>query len=125
MEEKDYAEISRKSAMQIGRVETTFSRYLMSDINWNDRLIGIKGARGVGKTTLLLQHIRRSFQSLDSVLYVSMDSLWFETHSLQDLVEYHYTHGGTHIFMDEIHYLPHWQTVHRLYRLVHAADCCP
>lgn len=111
MEEKDYAEISRKSAMQIGRVETTFSRYLMSDINWNDRLIGIKGARGVGKTTLLLQHIRRSFQSLDSVLYVSMDSLWFETHSLQDLVEYHYTHGGTHIFMDEIHYLPHWQTV--------------
>ncbi len=111
MDEKDYAEIARKSAMQIGRVNTAYSRYLMSDIDWNDRLIGIKGARGVGKTTLLLQHIRQSFASLDSVLYVSMDNLWFETHSLQDLAEYHYTHGGTHIFMDEIHYLPHWQTV--------------
>lgn len=111
MEEKDYAEIARKSAMQIGHVNLTFSRYLLSGIDWNDRLIGIKGARGVGKTTLLLQHIRQSFDSFDAVLYVSMDNMWFETHSLTDLVEYHYTHGGTHVFLDEIHYLPYWQTI--------------
>lgn len=75
-------------------------------------MIGIKGARGVGKTTLMLQHIKQNFsQCPDCALYISLDNLWFTTHSLDDLVEYHYTHGGTHLFLDEVHRFPQWQTI--------------
>ena len=67
-----------------------FKRYLYGRINWNVRLIGIKGARGVGKTTLLLQHIKETFSALDEVLYVSLDNMWFNNHSLEELVEFLY-----------------------------------
>ena len=67
-----------------------FKRYLYGRINWNVRLIGIKGARGVGKTTLLLQHIKETFSTLDEVLYVSLDNMWFNNHSLEELVEFLY-----------------------------------
>ena len=83
-------------------------RYLYNLVDWNERLIGIKGARGVGKTTLLLQHIRRAFPDRKQALYVSLDQLWFTRHSLSELAEYHYTHGGTHLFLDEVHRYPGW-----------------
>lgn len=91
----------------------SFFRYLYSQIDWNDTLIGIKGPKGCGKSTLLLQHIKQTFKGkdLDKVLYVSLDNLWFTTHDIIDVVEYHYTHGGTHLFIDEIHYYKHWQTL--------------
>ena len=91
----------------------TFFRYLYAQINWNDTLIGIKGPKGTGKSTLLLQHIKEAFRGkdLERVLYVSLDNLWFSTNDIYDVVEYHYTHGGTHIFIDEIHYYKHWQTL--------------
>ena len=91
----------------------TFFRYLYSRIDWNDTLIGIKGPKGCGKSTLLLQHIKETFRGkdLERALYVSLDNLWFSTHDIYDVVEYHYTHGGTHLFIDEIHYYKHWQTL--------------
>lgn len=91
----------------------TFFRYLYTQIDWNDTLIGIKGPKGVGKSTMLLQHIRETFKGkdLDKVLYISLDNLWFSTHDVVDVVDYHYTHGGTHLFIDEIHYYKHWQTL--------------
>ncbi len=88
-----------------------FKRYLIDKIDWRDNLIAIKGAKGTGKTTMLLQHIKESFKDNDKALYVSLDNLWFETHSINDLVEYHYTHGGTHLFLDEVHYFPNWKTL--------------
>ena len=84
-------------------------RYLYEDINWKNRLIVLKGARGVGKTTMLLQHIKRGFEDTSKALYVSADHIWFANHSLIDLAEYHYTHGGTHLFIDEIHKYLNWQ----------------
>lgn len=91
----------------------TFFRYLYKMIDWNDTMIGIKGPKGSGKSTLLLQHIKESFKGkdLDKVLYVSLDNLWFSTHDIIDVVDYHYTHGGTHLFIDEIHYYKKWQTL--------------
>ena len=91
----------------------SFFRYLYAQIDWNDTLIGIKGPKGTGKSTLLLQHIKEAFRGkdLERVLYVSLDNLWFSTHDIYDAIEYHYTHGGTHIFIDEIHYYKHWQTL--------------
>ncbi len=85
-----------------------FKRYLYDRINWGVRLVGIKGARGVGKTTLLMQHIKETFDNIDDVLYVSLDNLWFENHKLEDLVEFLYTHGVVHIYFDEVHRYKNW-----------------
>ena len=89
--------------------DLSFVRYLYDKINWNNRLIVIKGAKGVGKTTLLLQHIKRSFPDPQKALYVSLDNIWFGNHTLLELAEYHYTHGGTHLFLDEIHKYKGWE----------------
>lgn len=94
----------------IADTSTNFVRYLYQQINWDNRLIVIKGARGVGKTTLLLQHIKSRFDNLQKALYVSADNIWFTTNKIIDLVEYHVSHGGTHLFVDEIHKYPNWET---------------
>lgn len=86
-----------------------FTRYLYPTINWDNRLIVIKGAKGVGKTTMILQHIKRTFPNPEAALYVSLDNIWFANHTITELVEYHYTHGGTHLFMDEVHKYKNWQ----------------
>lgn len=90
-----------------------FFRYLYKMIDWNDTMIGIKGPKGCGKSTLLLQHIKDTFKgkALDKVLYISLDNLWFSSHNVVDVIDYHYTHGGTHLFIDEIHYYKQWQTL--------------
>lgn len=97
------------SNRRISRISTDYKRPLYYRINWDNRLIGIKGPKGVGKSTLILQHIKESFSDMSKVLYVSLDNLWFSSNNLIDLVEYHYSHGGTHIFLDEIHKYTNWQ----------------
>ena len=92
----------------VERVSHTHQRYLYHIIDWDERLIGIKGARGVGKTTMVLQHIRHAFPDRKRALYVSLDQLWFTQHTILELAEYHYTHGGTHLFLDEVHRYPGW-----------------
>lgn len=113
MTELDYEELLRPFNRKLLTTPTAFHRYLYSHIAWEDTLIGIKGPKGCGKTTLLLQHIKETFtgDALDKVLYVSLDNLWFANHKLMELVEYHYSHGGTHLFIDEIHYEKRWQTM--------------
>ena len=93
----------------LGESRPSTFRYLYETINWKNRLIVLKGARGVGKTTMILQHIANAFEDTSKALYVSADHIWFANHSLIDLAEYHYTHGGTHLFIDEIHKYPNWQ----------------
>lgn len=100
----------RNSHRVVSQVSMDFKRDLHSKINWNARIIGIKGPKGVGKSTLLKQHIKETFPNDSSVLYVSLDNMWFANNSLADLVEYHYTHGGTYLFLDEVHKYEHWQT---------------
>ena len=110
MEENGYEIIKDTSRRRIREVSLDIKRYLLDEIDWRDRLICIKGARGTGKTTIMLQHIKETFRdNPDTVLYVSLDNLWFETHSLIELADYHYKNGGTHIFLDEVHYLENWQ----------------
>ena len=100
----------RNSHRNVSQVSMDFKRDLHNTINWNARIIGIKGPKGVGKSTLLKQHIKEAFPDDSKVLYVSLDNMWFANNSLADLVEYHYTHGGTHLFLDEVHKYEHWQT---------------
>lgn len=108
MESNDVEILYTMYYRKLAKVSTKYKRYLYNRINWGARLIGIKGARGVGKTTLLLQHIKESFTDVDSAFYVSLDDLWFKTHALTDLVEYAYTHGVNHLYLDEVHRYPDW-----------------
>jgi len=59
----------------------------------------------------MLQHIKEAFPDKSKVLYASLDNLWFSTNSLEELIEDFYLHGGTHIFLDEVHHYPSWQTI--------------
>ncbi len=112
MEETSLSGLYRTSARLVGQTSVSFHRYLYKQINWASRLTAIKGARGVGKTTMMLQNIKEHFAEQPSrALYVSLDNLWFANHSLSEVVEYHYTHGGTHLFLDEVHKYPSWQTL--------------
>ena len=112
MEETSLTGLYRTSSRLVGQTESTFHRYLYDKINWTNRLIAIKGARGVGKTTMMLQNLKERFvEHPERALYVSLDNLWFANHSLTEIVEYHYAHGGTHLFIDEVHKYPSWQTL--------------
>ena len=84
-------------------------RDAISDYNWNARLIAIVGGRGVGKTTLILQHIKRNYKPYDrTVLYCSMDSTYFVNHTLIDTATRFVMNGGRHLMLDEIHKYPAW-----------------
>jgi predicted AAA+ superfamily ATPase len=85
-----------------------FERYLYSEIDWEDRLISIVGPRGTGKTTLLLQHIKKQFPQRKKALYISLDNIRFTKTELKPTVHEFYTLGGTHIFIDEVHRYPNW-----------------
>ncbi|ATA72665.1 ATP-binding protein [Capnocytophaga canis] len=102
---------------KIASVDTSFVRSKMKEINWNTKLIGIKGQRGVGKTTFLLQYIKLHFsENLKNVLYVSLDDLWFTENKLVDLADTFVKHGGKILFLDEVHKYPLWsQSIKNLY----------
>ena len=84
-----------------------FHRYIYSKINWNSRMIGLTGPRGVGKTTLVLQHIKESLNLNDS-LYVTAEDFYFASHRLLDLADAFVKMGGRHLFIDEIHKYKDW-----------------
>lgn len=105
-----------KYRKKLNTVPTGFVRSLMDEIQWDARLIGIKGARGVGKTTLLLQYIKENFSSYEDVLYVSLDDIWFADNSLTDLADTFTKNGVKHLFLDEVHRYPNWsQEIKNIY----------
>ena len=88
-----------------------FKRYLFPKIDWRNRFICLKGAKGTGKTTMLRQFMIETFGLSESVYYLSFDHLWFTNHSALDLVDTLHKNGITHLFIDEVHHLEHWETV--------------
>lgn len=89
-------------------VDNTFRRYLHSKINWNQRMIGIKGPRGAGKTTLMLQHLKFDVATRNKALYVTADHTWFYNHTLLDTAMDWFKQGGRILFIDEVHKYPAW-----------------
>lgn len=87
---------------------TSFTRSAMTSIHWDAQLIGIKGARGVGKTTLMLQYIKNNLSLNQATLYVSLDNIWFAQNSLSDLTDNFVKQGGKYLFLDEVHKYPNW-----------------
>ena len=103
-------ELLRQTFLQkIEETSTDFIRYLHNKIDWGARLIAILGARGTGKSTLVLQHIKL-YENIDKVLYVSADDIYFTAHRLTDLASDFYANGGEALYIDEIHKYPEWST---------------
>lgn len=95
--------------------DVSFIRYLHDTIEWDSRLISILGSRGVGKTTLLLQHIKQ-YDNIDEVLYVSADDLYFSNHKIYDLALELVRNGKKKLYIDEIHKYKNWsQEIKNIY----------
>ncbi len=92
----------------VSRVSLDFKRALYEVVNWNQRMIAISGARGVGKTTLMLQRQKETAAPSNRSLYVSMEHPYFYNHSLFDLADKFYRSGGRFLFADEVHKYANW-----------------
>lgn len=86
---------------------TDFKRYLYDKVSWDSRMTGIIGARGVGKTTMVLQYIKENLDS-KKALYVSADDMYFGENRLFDLADNFYKNAGEYLFIDEIHKYTDW-----------------
>jgi uncharacterized protein len=97
----DYKEI-------LAALKPRFRRDFMDEIDWDEPLLFILGSRGVGKTTLILQHIKERFGNSAAALYISMDDLSLSNYTLLSMAKHHAQNGGTHLFVDEIHKYQNW-----------------
>ena len=109
MEENDIRLLLETSSRLVNEVSLDFRRYLCRQIDWGDRLICIRGPKGCGKTTLILQHIKETFGfNSDKSAYLALDHIWFASHDALDAVDWLFKHGYTHLFLDEVHHAEHW-----------------
>lgn len=101
--------------MLLEETDISYIRNIHDNIAWNERLIAVLGARGVGKTTMVLQHIKLH-EDINTSLFVYADDIWFSTHSIYELAEYFYKDGGKALFIDEIHKYKNWsQEIKNIY----------
>lgn len=102
-------------------IPNQYIRNFSSSIHWEDRLIGIKGAKGVGKTTLIMQHIKNSLHDKQTI-YLSLDDPYFFSNNLNDTVADFVKLGFTHFFIDEVHKYKNWSSeiknLHDTYRKI-------
>ena len=92
---------------QLKQITSTFHRYLYDQINWESRMFGLVGPRGVGKSTMILQYIKEHTDR-QKILYVAADHLYFSSHTLVETVDEFAKEGGEQIFIDEIHKYENW-----------------
>lgn len=92
----------------ISNISMSFQRRAIKTLPWNQRLLGIKGSRGVGKTTLLLQYIKKHYGNSTEALYVTLDDIYFYENRLIDLADTFAAKGGKHLFIDEVHKYENW-----------------
>ena len=105
----------------LSKVPMQYVRDFMQQINWNSRLLVIRGPKGVGKSTLMQQYVKQHFPAGDRhVLYCSADTNYFSTHTLLDLAENFVMMGGQWLFIDEVHKYPGWsREIKEIYDLYH------
>jgi len=100
--------LKKFSTLKLMPLSMAFKRYLFDEINWSDRLIGISGARGTGKTTLILQRLKSMGLDTDEAIYISLDDVFFTENKLVYFAEDYAARGGKFLFIDEIHKYPNW-----------------
>lgn len=98
----------RTHAYLIEHMNAPVRRELMDEINWNDRLIGIKGSRGVGKTTFLLQYAKEKFGTDRSCLFINMNNLYFSGHDIVEFATEFQLRGGKVLLIDQVFKYPDW-----------------
>lgn len=101
-------DLIRKSNLLVAHQSLELIRSLAGKIDWDDRLIGILGARGTGKTTLMLQRLKQQFGVGSAAIYLSLDDIYFTENRLSDVAESFRQKGGTTLFLDEVHKYPDW-----------------
>jgi len=92
---------------QLNLITLEFKRYMYDKIEWNLRLVGLVGPRGVGKSTMVLQHIHETMSN-EKTLYVSADHSYFSAHTLTELADTFVKNGGEHLYIDEVHKYEGW-----------------
>ena len=111
MENSEMTPLAAALDRRLAEIDTMYHRPLYSEIDWEDRLVCIKGAKGTGKTTMMLQFLKEHPAECAKSFYVSLDSLWFANHSPLDVVEWLHNNGFERLFLDEVHYFKPWQTL--------------
>ncbi len=101
-------ELYNEHRILLENTDLEFKRYLMPNIPWQERLLGIQGFRGVGKTTMILQYIKENYEDSDKALYVSLDNIYFSDNKLVDFAKEFVANGGEHLFLDEVHKYENW-----------------
>ena len=102
------AGIERSFQRRLSSTNLDYVREYIDIVPWRERLLGIRGARGVGKTTLIMQKILRDIPNKSEALYVSLDNLYFFENNLYDLAEDFIANGGKCLFVDEVHKYANW-----------------
>ena len=92
---------------QLASTPVNFKRYMFENIDWESRMFGLVGPRGVGKTVLFLQYIKENW-SKKKMFYVSADNSYFSNHTLVDLADEFSKEAGEHLFIDEVHKYENW-----------------
>lgn len=98
----------RTHAYLVEHTNAPVRRDLMDEIDWNDRLIGIKGTRGVGKTTFLLQYAKEKFGTDRSCLFINMNNFYFAGHSIVEFASEFQRRGGRVLLIDQVFKYPNW-----------------
>lgn len=111
MEDNEMAPLAAALDRRLEETDTMHHRPLYAEIDWDDRLVCIKGAKGTGKTTMMLQFLKDHPAECAKSFYVSLDSLWFANHNPLDVVEWLHNNGFERLFLDEVHYFKPWQTL--------------
>ena len=115
-------------------VDSVDIAHIRPQISWllqAERMVGIKGSRGVGKTTLLLQYAKKYLVDKEPFIYISLDNLYFTENKLIDFADDFVKNGGKYLLVDEIHHYPGWsQELKNIYdtlpelKIIYTASVC-
>ncbi len=101
-------DLNQKSKLIVVSTSLKMIRSKYDEIDWDSRLVGILGARGTGKSTLVLQYLKKAYGLSDRAAYWSLDDIYFSNHSLIETIESFYHFGGRFLVLDEVHKYPTW-----------------
>ncbi|NOX46542.1 MAG: ATP-binding protein [Chlorobi bacterium] len=100
--------LRKKYLRLLNSIDLSPKRFLFDNITWDDQLIILKGQRGTGKTTLILQHIKSHFSDLSQTLYISLDDIHFSKNTISEVVDEFVKDDGKYLFLDEVHRYKNW-----------------